>query len=57
MEIGLMAYLERGKCYMEMLEYKKAIQDFSVVLFHEPKCKEALLNRGKCYLELGKLDK
>lgn len=37
---------------MEIKEYGKAIEDFSIVLFHEPKCVEALLNRGICHLRL-----
>jgi len=56
MEIGLMAHLKRGECYMKAGEYKKAIEDFSIVLFHDPECIEALSNRGKCHLELGKLN-
>ncbi len=52
-----MAYLSRAQVLFQMWEYKRAIEDFNIVLEINPNHTGALLDKGQCYAYLGEFDK
>jgi len=46
----------RGRCYLELKQFQKAVDDFSIVLRLRFGYPEALKMRARAYRGLGKLD-